>query len=79
MSWNYRVVRKVWEINGEKEEQFGIHEVYYRNGEPSMVSVDPDASGGTLEELKQDLALQLKALEKPTLDYEDIGDEITNA
>lgn len=72
--WNYRVVRRVWEINGEIEEQFGIHEVYYREGKPEICSERPDgASGESLEALKKDMENQQLALKKPVVDYEDIG------
>jgi hypothetical protein len=54
---------------------FGIHEVYYTDGEPSMVTVDAmDPHGETFEELKQDLEWYQRALEKPVLNYEDIGE-----
>lgn len=77
--WNYRVVRRIREHNETKWIVFGIHEVYYRDGEPVMVTVDPQAPHGeTLEELKQDLEWYQRALTKPILNYEDIGSETTN-
>jgi hypothetical protein len=77
--WNYRVVRKIREHNGTKWITFGIHEVYYRDGEPAMVTVDPvDPHGETFEELKEDLEWHNRALEKPVLKYEDIGSEGTD-
>ena len=78
--WNYRVIRRAWEIDGEIEEQFGIYEVYYRDGKPEMCSEIPDgASAESLEGLREVLEWQQLALEKPTLNYEDIGNETTDA
>jgi len=80
--WNYRVIRKVFdrtEINGQKYVRFGIHEVYYTDGKPSMCTVDSmDPHGETFEELKQDLKYHQLALTKPVLNYEDIGNETTD-
>jgi len=72
--WNYRVVRRVWEINGEIEEQLGICEVYYRDGKPEMCSEIPDGvHGETLEDLKKDFEYHQLAFTKPIIDYDDIG------
>lgn len=71
--WNYRVIRRErhHEIVG-KWVQFGIHEVYYRNGEPSMCSVDAmEPHGETLDELLEDMKHFQSALDKPVLNYED--------
>ncbi len=77
--WNYRVIRKEREHNEHKWIVFGIHEVYYSDGKPVMVSENPqDPHGETLEELKQDLEWYQLALTKPTLNYEDIGNETTD-
>ena len=78
--WNYRVVRRAWEIDGEIEEQFGICEVYYTDGKPVMCSEIPDGvHGETLEDLKKDFEYHQLAFIKPTLNYEDIGNETTDA
>lgn len=68
--WNYRIV--------EKAGTFGIHEVYYENGKPVMVSVEAMTLGcfESVDDLKGDLELLNKALEKPVLKYSDI---VTNA
>ena len=71
--WNYRIIRKEseHEIMG-KWVRFGIHEVYYSDGKPSMCSVDAmEPHGETLDELKEDLKHFLAALDKPVLNYED--------
>ena len=75
--WNYRIVKKTHDYDsivnpGEKHVTFGIHEVYYRNGEPSMTTVDPmKPQGETLDELKEDVQHFLAALDKPVLNFED--------
>ena len=70
--WNYRVIRRIRDSNGEKWVQFGIHEVYYSDGKPTMCSVEPDQPHGeTLEELIEDAQHFQLALTKPTLNYED--------
>lgn len=59
-------------ISGEKWVQFGIHEVYYSDGKPSMCSVDPmEPHGETLDELLEDMKHFQSALDKPVLDYDD--------
>lgn len=75
--WNYRVIRKTWKIDGEIEHRYGIHEVYYSDGKPSMCTVDAmDPHGETIDELKCDLKYFLTALTKPVLDYhKDFGHE----
>lgn len=70
--WNYRVIRKVHKLKDEEWVQFGIHEVYYSDGEPSMCSVDAMAPhGDTSEELQEDAKHFQLALTKPVLNYED--------
>lgn len=70
--WNYRIIRKIHEHNGEKWVQFGLHEVYYTDGKPSMCSVDAmEPHGETLDELLEDMKHFQSALAKPTLNYED--------
>lgn len=64
--WNYRVMK-----DGEL---FGIHEVYYdEDGKPEAYTNGPVAAAGdTVEELKEDLKMQLAALEAPVVRKEDI-------
>lgn len=84
MSWNYRVVRRVYDNIpgriGEKEIVFAIHDAYYDNHfdrHPKSISVDPQSIIGTsYEELKSDLSKYIKAFEKPVLDYHDLTKEI---
>lgn len=75
--WNYRVVRKVYPpgIDGEREHVLGIHEVYYDDdGKPEMVTENRmDAHGETLDELRTDLRWMMEALDKPVLEYDEIG------
>ena len=67
MTWNYRIVRK--------EDYLEIHEVFYgTDGAPKMVTTDSVCVGGEdLEELKQDMTHYLEALNKPVLEYDEIG------
>ena len=68
MTWNHRVVRTVY----EHETLLGIHEVFYEDGIPNMVTVNPvDVMGETLEELMQTLEWMLKALGQPILESSD--------
>lgn len=57
------------------ENSFTLHKVYYDDdGSVKYWSTDPIAAyGETLEELKNDLEHQLKALEKPVLEETEDG------
>ena len=68
MSWNYRVMKK--KIRGE--DVFEIHEVYYHpNGGIKAWTENPIIPyGETMEELREDILMQSRALEKPVLDYD---------
>lgn len=69
--WNYRVVRKTFLIGEETEYRYEIHEVYYREGKPSMTTVEAmDPHGETIDNLREDLEWMKRALDKPVLDYE---------
>lgn len=81
MTWNYRVIRRFYEGFGEKGYVYRIHEVYYsKEGEVNRCTKEAVfISGETLIELKADFDLYMKALTKPTLDYEtlkEINDEM---
>lgn len=80
MTWNYRVLVKRTEgyINCD-EEQYGIHEVYYDdNGiAHSCTETACDPYGETVEELKDNMIQMMGALVKPTMEYEDIGEEFS--
>lgn len=68
MTWNHRVIRTVH----EHEILFGIHEVYYEDAIPYMVTVNPvGVVGETMEELKEEMNRFLIALTKPILEYSD--------
>jgi hypothetical protein len=75
MSWNYRVVRRVYQVDGREEFQYGIHEVYYDDDHvPTSCTVDPvSPHGDTEDELAQDMRYFASALEKPVLDYDSFG------
>ena len=68
MSWNFRVVSNSF---GPGNTTFGIHEVYYEDGEPHMVTVKPiKLSADTVEELRAELELIQDAFTQPVLEYE---------
>lgn len=80
MSWNFRVLVKRTEgYNNIDEEQYGIHEVYYDdNGIPhSCTETACDPYGETVEELKDSMIQMMGALVKPTMEYDDIGEEFS--
>lgn len=71
MSWNYRVVQMDYDSG---ESVFTIAEVYYNeSSEPMLHSAKPDFPFGyTLEELRQDIELFQRALDKPILNRKDL-------
>lgn len=75
MSWNHRVVRRVYP---DAEVLYEIHEVYYNpDGTVDMMTVDGiDPIGEDLAGLRWTLEHMLRALEKPVLDY-DTREEIS--
>lgn len=86
--WNYRVVKKGPD-NHQIDNQgvaYGIHEVYYENDSPWACTIDPirivtfsesltsQSKKEATKELKQILRQIEAALDKPILNYEDIGE-----
>ena len=72
--WNYRVMRKSFPtLNNEMEEWYRIHQVHYnRNDKIEGHTVKGVAPGGSsLEEIKKDIDLMLKAFDKPVLEYDE--------
>lgn len=75
MTWDYRVVRRVFtHKNGETEFAFGIREVYYNeDGSICLMSQnDMHPYGESLGELRGDLAMMTEALDKDVLFEEDV-------
>tara|TARA_B100000900_G_C20517874_1_gene690869 strand:- start:277 stop:555 length:279 start_codon:yes stop_codon:yes gene_type:complete len=67
MAWNYRVIRHV--DKDTKEETFQIHEVFYKNDQPNMITEEGIVPfGETVEELQHSMIHMLQALTKPVLD-----------
>lgn len=63
MSWNYRVVSR------DGGTSYGIHEVYYKNGDFDAWSENPiSAFGENLVELRDELQFMMKALDSPILE-----------
>jgi hypothetical protein len=72
MYWNYRVVLKEYAC-GTLE--YGVREVHYdENDEPVMCTQDTvGILGDSLQEIKDTLENIKEALDKPVLNYDDIG------
>ena len=72
--WNYRIVKRVCDSLGVKEDVYAIHEVYYNNkSKPVAVTTNPcHIQGETVEDLKDDLKFYRQAFDKPVLNFEDI-------
>ena len=73
--WNYRVIRSSPMPERPEYYFFGIYEVYYnRNESIHAYSEDPIAPFSETDEagIKADIALMMKAFEKPTLIMEEI-------
>lgn len=67
-SWNYRVVHRV-QHGGDI---FAIHEAYYTDNQPTLISENPTHPlGETPDELKQEFEAFTRALAQPILEYED--------
>jgi len=65
MTWNYRVIQRV------EPTTYAIHEVYYDNGIPKLVTENAVAPmGESPEELRRDCQHYILALDKPILDYD---------
>lgn len=70
MSWNHRVVRRVYETG---EVEYAIHEAFYDIGKEPGVSITKEAvtaHAETMEGLREALQEMLKAVAKPVLDWE---------
>ena len=76
MTWNYRVVRREYEMpDGETEVKYAIHEAYYGEGHGAAAdSITEDAvsfQAENLDGLTEVLEWAGFALNKPVLKYED--------
>ena len=72
-TWNYRVVKRTT----EHETFYAIYEVYYdEEGNVIACTVNPvPCFGEDLSELEAAHVLMAEAFSKPTLNYDDIGNE----
>ncbi len=80
--WNYRVVRKKYELATEDDEnrsyyQYAIHEAYYdNNGKVGSITQEPIIpSGENIEELRHSWLIQAEAFGQPILDFDNIPEE----
>ena len=68
MSWNYRVMKQVF----DGDDFLQIHEVYYgKKNKKSWTVNGVTVAGESIEELRDILNNMLEALDKEILDYED--------
>jgi len=74
MTWNYRVIKKVYKGTDYEEDSYSIHEVYYnKDGSISSWSIDPISIHGTTpEELKDDYEKYGEAFNKPILNWDEL-------
>jgi len=75
MSWNYRIIKRIFTMPGGRlETQYAIYEVYYGEGGDikAWSEVPMYVAGETLDELKDDFSRFQKAFEKPVLDWEEL-------
>jgi len=72
--WNYRVVRRKFSDDYSEYSEFNIYEVYYdENGKVNAWVARPmEPYGNSINDLKEDLGMFMKALELPVLAWEDM-------
>jgi uncharacterized protein YegL len=75
MTWNYRVVKRVWYPDTDaKTITYAIHEAYYddNNLVHSITQEPVEIETDDIDSIKQILKWMTKCLEKPILDYDNI-------
>lgn len=75
MYWNYRLVRRVADINGYEIPFLSIMEVYYDATDDSIMGwVDKEVTpyGECIEDIKDDLDFISQACDRPILEYDDL-------
>ena len=82
MSWNYRVVRRLYPEQEEGDRVIhGIHSAHYsKDGKVRAISVEPEvvlSAEGDLAGLRETFSMMARALEEPVLDY-DTREEISD-
>lgn len=68
--WNYRVIKTTYNINGDPQYTYAVHEVYYdENKFPDLWTKEPVAfSGDSVEDLNLFVEYLQKALKAPVLE-----------
>ncbi len=81
MSWNYRLVRRIYQMpDGEKEIEFAIHEAYYPkdSDEPDSITVEPVfPTGSTWAKFQNEMSHYLRAAlqrKSDVLNWEDFDE-----
>jgi hypothetical protein len=72
-TWNHRVLKKTYELDGSIYEDFYIMEVQYKDGIPSSYC-EPFVSAESVEQLQKVLNQMQAALSKSVLLMEDFTD-----
>jgi hypothetical protein len=78
MHWNYRVVKRQFKtLTGEDEIEYAIHEAYYdEDKKPNGVTENAvTVHAESKESLRWVLEKMIESLDKPVLDYDDLGKE----
>lgn len=81
MGWNYRIMLHTGNLpTGGVEKSLAIHGVYYDDsGNLEGWTESPDyIAGESIEDIKENLELMKRALDRPILDYE-TGKEVKDA
>ncbi len=72
MTWNHRVVRRVYDLPGSVTTHYEIREVYYDDDKPNACTEDPvGVCGESVNEIRETLERMAHALDKPVLEYDD--------
>lgn len=81
--WNYRVLKREYDICGVKETTYGIYEVYYGGCGPDGEDLGPGphsctmkaiAEGDSLADLSKTLDFMKQALQRPVMSFESLED-----
>lgn len=75
--WNYRVVRRTFNVAGAVEERWAIHEAYYDDAGKvrSITKNGVGPRGDSLKELRESTIVMRRAFAAPVLDYDKIPEE----
>ena len=73
LHWNHRVMKRRIRIGGKSMYHYDIREVFYEGKRPDMFTQEAMAPGGSsLEDLREELVMMLKATYQPVFKASDI-------